>query len=80
MAEEYPISQLRAIHDVGCRVARSAGEYLRQDQLRRRTAAIDTREKLSSVDLVTAADEGESIIHLHQRDHPSASYGRYVLE
>ncbi|KAF7324813.1 Inositol-1-monophosphatase [Mycena kentingensis (nom. inval.)] len=54
----FSITQLRALHDLACSVARTAGAYLRDDQLRRRTVAISTREKLNSVDLVTVADEG----------------------
>ncbi|KAJ6618123.1 hypothetical protein B0H10DRAFT_2030724 [Mycena sp. CBHHK59/15] len=60
---DFSIAQLQKLHDVACRVARTAGNYMREDQLRRRKVALTTREKLNSVDLVTAADEGvEKII------------------
>jgi hypothetical protein len=60
---DFSIAKLRKLHDVACHVARIAGNYLREDQLRRRKVTLSTREKLSSVDLVTAADEGvEKII------------------
>ncbi|KAJ7628566.1 protein qutG [Roridomyces roridus] len=55
---ELTIQQLEATHLLACKVARAAGDYLREDQLRRRNVTLATREKLNSVDLVTAADEG----------------------
>ncbi|KIK57379.1 hypothetical protein GYMLUDRAFT_46255 [Collybiopsis luxurians FD-317 M1] len=55
----FSISELQKLHDFACNLARRAGEYLRGDQSRRRQAqTLATREKLNSVDLVTAADEG----------------------
>ncbi|KAJ7041058.1 inositol monophosphatase [Mycena alexandri] len=54
---DFSIGELQKLHDVACTVARLAGNYMREDQLRRRQAPLATREKLNSVDLVTAADE-----------------------
>lgn len=54
---DFSIMQLQKLHDIACSVARIAGNYMREDQLRRRKVALTTREKLNSVDLVTAADE-----------------------
>jgi myo-inositol-1(or 4)-monophosphatase len=60
---DFSIVELQKLHDFACNVARIAGNYLREDQLRRRKVALTTKEKLNSVDLVTAADEGvEKII------------------
>ncbi|KAJ7768202.1 inositol monophosphatase [Mycena metata] len=54
---DFSISELQKLHDVARTVARLAGNYMREDQLRRRQTPLATREKLNSVDLVTAADE-----------------------
>ncbi|KIY64163.1 hypothetical protein CYLTODRAFT_381225 [Cylindrobasidium torrendii FP15055 ss-10] len=58
------IDELRTIHDFTCDIARKSGEYLRNDQIRRRSVALGTREKLNAVDLVTDADTTvEKLIH-----------------
>ncbi|KAK7040726.1 hypothetical protein VNI00_009632 [Paramarasmius palmivorus] len=54
----FTFAELKALHDFTCNLARKAGQYLKEDQIRRRTNALDAREKLNSVDLVTQADEG----------------------
>ncbi|KAJ7176739.1 protein qutG [Mycena filopes] len=54
---DFSIHELQKLHNVACNVARLAGTYMREDQLRRRQTPLATREKLNSVDLVTAADE-----------------------
>uniref|UniRef100_A0A0W0GCD1 Inositol-1-monophosphatase n=1 Tax=Moniliophthora roreri TaxID=221103 RepID=A0A0W0GCD1_MONRR len=54
----FSIAELTELHKFACNLARKAGQYLRKDQICRRTNALDTREKLNSVDLVTQADEG----------------------
>ncbi|KAK0188114.1 inositol monophosphatase [Armillaria mellea] len=60
----FTIQDLQRLHDFACDLARRAGRYLREDQIRRQTYVLATREKLNSVDLVTAADEGvEKLIH-----------------
>ncbi|THU97759.1 inositol monophosphatase, partial [Dendrothele bispora CBS 962.96] len=58
MATSFTIGELEKLHDFSCALARRAGKYLREDQVRRRKKALETREKLNSVDLVTDADEG----------------------
>ncbi|KAF9062991.1 hypothetical protein BDP27DRAFT_1427294 [Rhodocollybia butyracea] len=50
------IEALKKLHDFASVLARRAGQYLRTEQTRRH--AFSAREKLNSVDLVTAADEG----------------------
>ncbi|KAJ6504096.1 protein qutG [Mycena vitilis] len=63
MPSDFSIVELRKLHDLASNVARTAGTYLREDQVRRRKITLASREKLNSVDLVTAADEGvEKII------------------
>jgi myo-inositol-1(or 4)-monophosphatase len=58
MSNAFTIDELRDLHAFACKIARTAGTYLRQDQIRRRKIVLGTEEKLNSVDLVTAADEG----------------------
>ncbi|KAF8918899.1 protein qutG [Mucidula mucida] len=58
------LQELQQIHVFACDIARKAGKYLREDQIRRQKVSLTTREKLNSVDLVTAADETvEKLIH-----------------
>ena len=57
MSGAFSISELEKLHAFTCNLARLAGKYLREDQIRRQKAALATREKLNSVDLVTDADE-----------------------
>lgn len=57
LSSSFPIADLQKLHAFACNVARQAGKYLRDDQRRRQTVSLATREKLNSVDLVTAADE-----------------------
>ncbi|KAK7466390.1 hypothetical protein VKT23_005113 [Stygiomarasmius scandens] len=53
----FTITELEKLHAFACDLARHAGKYLREDQVRRQKKALETREKLNSVDLVTDADE-----------------------
>ena len=51
------IAELEEYHAFACGVARLAGNFLREDQIRRRRLhSLKAREKVNSVDLVTAAD------------------------
>ncbi|KAF5391051.1 hypothetical protein D9757_003998 [Collybiopsis confluens] len=52
------ISELQEIHDFASKLSRRAGHYLRGDRARSQTQILPTKEKLNSVDLVTAVDEG----------------------
>lgn len=67
----FSISELKELHDFTCSLARRAGAFLRDDQVRRRTIALQTREKVNSVDLVTAADEGVEKMIRYVRPHLS---------
>lgn len=58
MSYTFTIEELRDLHTFACKTARTAGTYLRKDQIRRRKVALGIEEKLNSVDLVTAADTG----------------------
>ncbi|KAE9390090.1 protein qutG [Gymnopus androsaceus JB14] len=70
------ISELQQLHDFACKLARRAGQYLRGEQVRRQKQTLVTREKLNSVDLVTAADEGvEKLI----RDAILAEYPEHAF-
>ncbi|KAF5331474.1 hypothetical protein D9758_015488 [Tetrapyrgos nigripes] len=57
MSSFTTIADLEKLHSFACNLARRAGKYLRDDQARRQKKALETREKLNSVDLVTSADE-----------------------
>ncbi|PFH51624.1 hypothetical protein AMATHDRAFT_2900 [Amanita thiersii Skay4041] len=57
MTFTYTISELEELHAFACGVARLAGNFLREEQVRRRRAsALRTKEKQNSVDLVTSSD------------------------
>lgn len=56
-ANVLSIAELEELHAFACQVARRAGKYLREDQIRRQTTELTSEEKLNSVDLVTAADQ-----------------------
>ncbi|KAF8634772.1 hypothetical protein AX15_000730 [Amanita polypyramis BW_CC] len=53
----YSITDLEAYHGFACGVARLAGSFLREEQVRRRKLhSLKAREKMNAVDLVTSAD------------------------
>ncbi|KAF8628846.1 hypothetical protein AX17_005906 [Amanita inopinata Kibby_2008] len=57
MTFNHSISDLEELHAFACGVARLAGNFLREEQNRRRKlGALKAREKMNSVDLVTATD------------------------
>ncbi|KAF8736734.1 hypothetical protein AX14_014057 [Amanita brunnescens Koide BX004] len=57
MTFTHSIHQLEEYHAFACGVARLAGNFLREEQMRRRRLyALKAKEKMNSVDLVTAAD------------------------
>jgi myo-inositol-1(or 4)-monophosphatase len=57
MTYTHSIAELEEYHAFACGVARLAGNFLREDQVRRRRMqALKAKEKMNSVDLVTAAD------------------------
>ncbi|KAF9465947.1 hypothetical protein BDZ94DRAFT_1252643 [Collybia nuda] len=76
MNHAFTIEELRDLHEFACKLARTAGAYLRNDQIRRRRIALGTEEKLNSVDLVTAADKSvERLIRDSVKDrYPEHSF------
>jgi myo-inositol-1(or 4)-monophosphatase len=55
--KQLSFDELKEIHDFACDLARRAGKTLRDDQFRRRTGTLESKEKMNSVDLVTSVDE-----------------------
>lgn len=57
MTYNHSIAELEEYHAFACGVARLAGNFLREEQMRRRRLQVlKAREKMNAVDLVTAAD------------------------
>ncbi|SRR6266576_2632228 len=57
MTYTHSIAELEEYHAFACGVARLAGNFLREEQMRRRRLQVlKAREKMNAVDLVTAAD------------------------